>query len=86
MVQHLLGLKIPEVTGLLLGQLQGHFVALSSDKHASNVVEKFLVESRKEDSATIIMELLTSSNAGSLLIHPYGNFVIQKALSVAKVI
>ncbi|KAL3505081.1 hypothetical protein ACH5RR_034922 [Cinchona calisaya] len=83
-VQHLLGLKIPEVTALLLGQLQGHFVALSSDKYASNVVEKFLSESGKQRSTTIIIELLTSPNAGSLLVHPYGNFVIQKALSVAK--
>lgn len=86
MVQHLLGLKIPEVTALLLEQLQGHFVALSSDKYASNVVEKILVESGKEHSATVIMELLTSPNAGSLLVHPYGNFVIQKALSIAKVV
>ncbi|XP_027148787.1 putative pumilio homolog 8, chloroplastic [Coffea eugenioides] len=83
-VQHLLGLKIPEVTALLLEQLRGHFVALSSDKYASNVVEKILVDSGKGHSATVIMELLTSPNAGSLLVHPYGNFVIQKALSIAK--
>lgn len=85
MVQHLLGLKIPEVTTLLLERLQGHFVALSSSKYASNVVEKFLVESGKAHSTTVIMELLTSPNASSLLVHSYGNYVIQKALSIAKV-
>ncbi|KAL3514398.1 hypothetical protein ACH5RR_027115 [Cinchona calisaya] len=83
-VQHLLELKLPEVTRLLVEQLQGHFVDLSSNKYASNVVEKILVESGEEHSTTVIMELLTSPNAGSLLVHPYGNFVIQKALSIAK--
>lgn len=83
-VQHLLGMKIQEVTKYLLKRFQGCFVALSCNKYASNVVEK-LLQSGEEVSIAIIMELLRSSNASMLLVDPFGNFVIQTALSVSKV-
>ncbi|KAI3465291.1 hypothetical protein Pfo_021954 [Paulownia fortunei] len=83
-VQHLLGMRMQEVTADLLRRFQGCFVSLSCNKYASNVVEKFLLESGENHSATIIMELLTSPNASTLLLDPFGNFVIQSALSVSK--
>lgn len=85
MVQHLLGMKMQEVTADLLRRFQGCFVSLSCNKYASNVVEKFLLESGEDHSAKIIMELLTSPNASMLLLDPFGNFVIQSALSASKV-
>ncbi|GFP89875.1 putative pumilio homolog 8 chloroplastic [Phtheirospermum japonicum] len=84
-VQHLLGLGMQEVRTDLLRRLQGSFVSLSCNKYASNVVEKLLFESGENHAAVIIMELLTSPNASMLLLDPFGNFVIQSALSVSKV-
>ncbi|KAG8377511.1 hypothetical protein BUALT_Bualt08G0040500 [Buddleja alternifolia] len=83
-VQHLLGLRMQEVTANLVRRFQGHFASLSFNKYASNVVEKFISESGENQSATIIMELLTSQNAPMLLLDPFGNFVIQSALSASK--
>lgn len=85
MVQHLLGLKVPEIMENLLRQLEGSFLAMSCNKYASNVVEKFLTESNTELSSLIIMELLRSDNVCLLLVNPYGNFVIQSALVVSRV-
>ncbi|GER36274.1 RNA binding protein [Striga asiatica] len=83
-VQHLLGLDMQEVTADLVRRLQGSFVSLSCNKYASNVVEKLLLESQENNSDAIIMELLTSPNASMLLLDPFGNFVIQSALSASK--
>lgn len=83
-VQHLLGMKMQKVTKDLLRRFQGRFVSLSCNKYASNVVEK-LLQSGEEVSAAIIIELLRSPNASMLLVDPFGNFVIQNALSAAKV-
>ncbi|XP_011069769.1 pumilio homolog 12-like [Sesamum indicum] len=83
-VQHLLGMRIQEVTTDLLKQFKGCFAPLSCNKYASNVVEKFLLESGENNSETIIMELLKSRSAPRLLLDPFGNFVIQSALSASK--
>ncbi|CAA0832642.1 Pumilio homolog 12 [Striga hermonthica] len=83
-VQHLLGLDMQEVTADLVRRLQGSFVSLSCNKYASNVVEKLMLESEENHSDAIIMELLTSPNASMLLLDPFGNFVIQSALSASK--
>ncbi|KAG9138574.1 hypothetical protein Leryth_012916 [Lithospermum erythrorhizon] len=84
-VQHLVGLGIPEITADLIQHLRGKFTTLSCNKFASNVVEKFLLESGEEHATTIIEDLLENSKAASmLLINPYGNFVIQTALTVSQ--
>ncbi|KAL6560237.1 hypothetical protein OROHE_006244 [Orobanche hederae] len=83
-VQHLLGLEMQEVTDDLVRRFEGLFVSLSCNKYASNVVEKLLLESDENNSAAIIMELLTSPNASMLLVDPFGNFVVQSALSASK--
>ncbi|XP_071712710.1 pumilio homolog 12-like [Rutidosis leptorrhynchoides] len=83
-LQHMVGLKSPELTELLVRHLQGHFAYLSQSKYASNVVERCLTESGPEISSKIILELVRSPNSASLLVDPYGNFVIQSALKVSK--
>ncbi|KAL8058718.1 hypothetical protein ABFS82_03G037700 [Erythranthe guttata] len=83
-VQHLIGLRIQEVTEDLLRRFRGHFWYFSCDKFASNVVEKFLTESGENICAAIIRELLSSPNASALLLHQFGNFVVQSALSASK--
>ncbi|KAH0740533.1 hypothetical protein KY290_033576, partial [Solanum tuberosum] len=84
MVQHLLGLKLPRVTYILIDRLQGNFLTLSCNKYASNVVEKIILDSRKKHSTRIITELLSNPSGSMLLMDPYGNFVIQSSLQRAK--
>ncbi|XP_022768690.1 putative pumilio homolog 8, chloroplastic [Durio zibethinus] len=83
-VQHILGLKEPQITESLLRQLEGNFASLSWNRYGSNVVEKCLVESGEQQSTRIIMELLSSPIVSMLLVDPFGNYVMQTALSVSK--
>ncbi|KAF5792261.1 putative armadillo-like helical, pumilio domain-containing protein [Helianthus annuus] len=83
-LQHMVGLQSPELTEVLVSQLQGNFAYLSQNKYASNVVEKCLIESEPDIATKIILELVKSPNAPSLLVDPYGNFVIQSALKVSR--
>ncbi|KAJ6328020.1 hypothetical protein OIU77_009829 [Salix suchowensis] len=83
-VQHILKLKLPEITEKLLAQFEGSYMALSCNKYGSNVVESCLLTTRKEQSTQIIMELLRNPHSSMLLVDPFGNFVIQKALSVSQ--
>ncbi|XVE94987.1 hypothetical protein REPUB_Repub02eG0057800 [Reevesia pubescens] len=83
-VQHILGLKEPQITEILLRHLEGNFASLSRNRYGSNVVEKCLVESGERQSTRIIMELLRSPIVSRLLVDPFGNYVIQSALSVSK--
>ncbi|KAH7845407.1 hypothetical protein Vadar_001636 [Vaccinium darrowii] len=83
-VQHLLGLKTPGIKENLVMQFEGSFVSLSCNKYASNVVEKCFTESGEEISSQILMEFIRSPDIAMLLIDPFGNFVIQSALSVSK--
>ncbi|XP_075483428.1 pumilio homolog 12-like isoform X2 [Primulina tabacum] len=83
-VQHLLGMRIPDVAADLYKRFLGYFASLSCNKYASNVVEKFLFHSGQMHAASITMELLTSPYATKLLVDPFGNFVIQSALKNSK--
>ncbi|XP_057975081.1 pumilio homolog 12-like [Malania oleifera] len=83
-VQYLLEMKIARVITNLLRQLKGSYASLSCNKYGSNVVEKCLLESRREQSEQIILELLRSPNVSMLLLDPFGNYVIQTALSVSE--
>lgn len=85
MLQHMVGLNVPEFTVPLVRQLRGNFASLSCNKYASNVVEKCLNESGEEISRKIVLELIRSPNPSLLLTHPYANFVIQSALTVSTV-
>lgn len=83
-VQNLLGLKVPEITHKLLRQLEGSYAALSCNKYASHFVEKCLKEFGDQYATKIITELLNSQNASMLIFDPYGNYVIQSALTVSE--
>ncbi|KVH99416.1 Armadillo-like helical, partial [Cynara cardunculus var. scolymus] len=73
-LQHVVGLNVPEFTAQLVRELRGNFASLSCNKYGSNVVEKCLNESREEISSLIVMELITSPNPSLLLTDPYANF------------
>lgn len=78
-------MQIPKVTGDVLQSLAGNFVSLAMNKYASNVVEKCLKDAPEDQSITIIREIINSPNFLSLIQHPFGNYVAQSALQMAKV-
>ncbi|KAG7557102.1 Pumilio RNA-binding repeat [Arabidopsis suecica] len=80
-VQFVLDLEDCEVTSALSKHLDGNYVQLSYDKYGSHVVQKCL-ENREFCSRRIIAELL--SDIDSLLVHPFGNYVIQTAWIVSE--
>ncbi|XP_057459994.1 pumilio homolog 12-like [Actinidia eriantha] len=65
-------------------QFEGRYFSLSFNKYTSNVVEKCLMEAGEEQASWIIIELLTSPDVHKLLVDPFGNYVIKKALKVSK--
>ncbi|KAH0776473.1 hypothetical protein KY290_007884 [Solanum tuberosum] len=71
LVQHLLRLKLPRVTDILIDTLQGNFLTLSCNKYASNVVEKIILDLREEHSTRVITELLSNPSGSMLLMDPY---------------
>ncbi|XP_023771891.3 pumilio homolog 12 [Lactuca sativa] len=83
-VQHILGMQIPEATGEILRRLSGNFVSLGMNKFASNVVEKFLKDASDDVVIAINREFINSHNFLSLITHPFGNYVAQSALHTAK--
>ncbi|EFH70151.1 hypothetical protein ARALYDRAFT_891233 [Arabidopsis lyrata subsp. lyrata] len=68
----------------LLVQFRTHYAELATQKFSSHVIEKCL-RKYPESRAEIVRELLSIPNFEQLLQDPYGNYVIQTALSVTKV-
>ncbi|XP_008812064.2 uncharacterized protein LOC103723048 [Phoenix dactylifera] len=83
-VQYILDEKVPWVTDLILDQLAGKYSCLSMQKYSSNVVEKCLKVAGEEQHAKIIHELMNNPLLLQTLQDPYGNYVIQSALSGCK--
>jgi hypothetical protein len=83
-VQLLVGLKDPETTSCMIAGMKGHIGDLSAHKFSSNVVEKCLQVGDREARSTLIKELITSAKFERLLQDPFGNYVVQKAMSVAQ--
>ncbi|KAL0334925.1 UNVERIFIED_CONTAM: putative pumilio8, chloroplastic [Sesamum radiatum] len=83
-VQYIVGLKIPHVTADIIAQLTGSYVSLSMNKYGSNVVEKCLREADGDQFLHIITEISNSPNFLRVLQDPYGNYVAQSALAIAK--
>lgn len=81
-VQYVLELGDCQVISALSKHLDGYYVQLSYDKYGSHAVQKCL-ESREFHSRRIITELL--SDIDSLLVNPFGNYVIQTAWIVSQV-
>ncbi|CAK7347472.1 unnamed protein product [Dovyalis caffra] len=84
LINALLHMQTPQITENLLAQFEGSYMALACNKYGSNVVERCLSTTREDQSTQIIMELLSNPSASMLLVDPFGNFVIQKALSVSQ--
>ncbi|MCL7030840.1 hypothetical protein MKW94_010798 [Papaver nudicaule] len=83
-VQFILELEVPWATSEALSQLDGKYGNLSMQKYSSNVVEKCLKHSGEEHRPRIIKELISDSCLDQILLHPYGNYVIQAALNCSK--
>ncbi|CAA7018677.1 unnamed protein product [Microthlaspi erraticum] len=69
--------------GKLLMKFRMHYAELATQKFSSHVVEKCL-RKYPESRAEIVRELLCVQNFEHLLQDPFGNYVIQTALSVVK--
>ncbi|PWA99615.1 Armadillo-like helical [Artemisia annua] len=83
-VQHIVGMQIPEVTGEIVRKLSGNLVHLATNKFASNVVEKCLKDGPDDECLPIIRELINSPNFLSVVQNAFGNYVVQSALQAAK--
>mmetsp|Transcript_11391 Transcript_11391/g.19493 ORF Transcript_11391/g.19493 Transcript_11391/m.19493 type:complete len:1155 (-) Transcript_11391:68-3532(-) len=84
-VQYVLDLAEPAYTLLIIQQLKGNLSELSTQKFSSNVIEKCLEQAPPEIRAILIAELIADPEIiGRLLFDAYGNYVIQRALSVCQ--
>ncbi|KAI4304855.1 hypothetical protein MLD38_040316 [Melastoma candidum] len=80
-VQFIFDLHVPEAAGKIIDQLEGKYVDLSMQKYSSNVVEKCLKHAGNELRIRIIRELIDHPRFDQIVQDPYGNYVIQAALS-----
>eukprot|EP01103_Thecamoeba_quadrilineata_P003287 TRINITY_DN1307_c0_g2_i1.p1 TRINITY_DN1307_c0_g2~~TRINITY_DN1307_c0_g2_i1.p1 ORF type:complete len:863 (+),score=120.19 TRINITY_DN1307_c0_g2_i1:34-2622(+) len=85
-VQYVLDLSRPNLTGALISQFSGHLVELSTQKFSSNVIEKCLSVADGDTKVWMIEELLNldGESLSLMLQDPYANYVIQTALSVSQ--
>uniref|UniRef100_A0A7S1TMF1 PUM-HD domain-containing protein n=1 Tax=Erythrolobus australicus TaxID=1077150 RepID=A0A7S1TMF1_9RHOD len=84
-VQYVLDLAEPAYTLQVIKRLQGSLSVLSVQKFSSNVIEKCLEQAPPDYRALLIGELISSEElVGRLLFDAYGNYVVQRALTVAQ--
>ena len=82
-VQYVLDLGQTDASQRIMTNLAGHYSELAVQKFSSNVVEKCLKLGGLDDARErIIRELMHSPSLPRLLQDPYGNYVIQSALTV----
>lgn len=82
-VQYVLDLGQAEASQNIMDVLGGHYSDLAVQKFSSNVVEKCLKLGVLDDAReNIIREIMHSPALPRLLQDPYGNYVVQSALSV----
>lgn len=84
-MQYILGLQVPQYTEKIMAQLTGSYITLAMNKYGSNVVERCIRDSNEQQAARIIREIYDSPNFLMVLQDPYGNYVTQTALEIAKV-
>ncbi|VVB01955.1 unnamed protein product [Arabis nemorensis] len=80
-VQYVVELEDHNVTAELVRQLVGHYGYLSRNKYGSHAVQK-LLKINYIDSGLIVHDLLREID--TLLLDPFGNYVIQTAWFVSK--
>ncbi|TQD87509.1 hypothetical protein C1H46_026926 [Malus baccata] len=83
-VQFVFELQLPWATLDILDQLEGNYGDLSVQKYSSNVVEKSLKYACEERRIRIIQELIENPRLDQVMQDPYGNYVVQAALSQSK--
>ncbi|TKY51004.1 Pumilio-like 9 [Spatholobus suberectus] len=83
-MQFLVKLKISAINAVLISRLCNNYFRLSTNKYASNVVEDLLQFSETDDAAIIVLELLDGPEFLNVFQHPYGNYVVQRALQCTK--
>lgn len=84
-MQYILGMKVPHFTESIMAQLAGSYVTLAMNKYGSNVVERCIRDADEEQATRIIKEIVNSPNFLMVLQDPFGNYVTQTALEIAKV-
>lgn len=84
-VQYVFDLQLPWATVDILNQLEGNYADLSVQKFSSNVVEKCLHYAGEDYQPRVIQELIDNPRLDQIMLDPYGNYVIQAALSQSKV-
>jgi uncharacterized protein (UPF0128 family) len=72
-------------TDKILDKLEGHYGYLSMQKYSSHVVEKCLKEAHEPKRVEIIHDLINDPRLIHIMLHKYGNYVIQAALKECEV-
>ncbi|KAL5987969.1 hypothetical protein ACLOJK_035731 [Asimina triloba] len=81
-IQDVLDSHVPNIVQrICCHELKGKYACLSMKRFSSHVVEKCIQSSQTE---TVIEELMISNNLHNLICNPFGNYVIQTALRIAK--
>ncbi|KAI4373044.1 hypothetical protein MLD38_011213 [Melastoma candidum] len=85
-IQHVLEHGKPHERYAIITKLSGHFVKMSQQKFASNVVEKCLTFGSLEERQSLIQEMLCSTDENeplqAMMKDPFGNYVVQKVLEI----
>jgi hypothetical protein len=82
-VQYIMDLPYPDIANQVAKRFMGHLTELSTQKFSSNVIEKCLKQGDPVCRAAMINEIMEGDNLVVLLQDPYGNYVVQTALSVS---
>ncbi|KAM0851455.1 hypothetical protein ACQ4PT_052407 [Festuca glaucescens] len=79
-IHYIVCLKVMWATDIVLDKLEGYYGYLSMQKYSSHVVETCLKEAHEPIRLEIIHELINDPRLINILLHEYGNYVIQTAL------
>ncbi|KAH3762630.1 armadillo-type protein [Pelomyxa schiedti] len=82
-VQYVLELPLANIARGLAHQLKGYIAELSMQKFSSNVMEKIIQSGDLEAKYLVVKEITESPEIATLLQDPFGNYVVQTALSHA---
>jgi hypothetical protein len=83
-VQYVLRLGLPAANDAVAGNLRGQLFHLSRQKFSSNVVEQCLMHASEGMQSVMVEELANADAVRHLVCDSFGNYVIQRALAVAK--
>jgi pumilio RNA-binding family len=84
-VQFVLKLKNQQVNLIVSKELMSNIISLSKQKFSSNVIEKCLEHNTKEVNKQLVACIMSDrSHYFDLLSDQFGNYVLQKSLSVAQ--